>query len=808
MNLQVRAAVARSTRTLAPLWPLSSFIAINPLSGHESEHFEAAATTRPRAAFLADYKRDRITFHDLLAATLERIPELSSVAAVTLGGRVWAAAELVAMELVHSENAAALHPVPNSGDLVDEIVAKWIGAYLDPRPLWLMPGKEHGLWAAWRAMAAYDTHLPRAARRRLRNLPPSADAAVERALAELGIEDNEMDAVLREEAESLPGWAAHVKWRADHVGDVDLTTYLAVRLTLRAALRLPSHQPETAAHQVQPTVWARAATLAKKLTQTPVPSGTIADVAHILALLPPQLHDFSWQTAYEVHYRQHLLGAIPAGNSSQSDACVQVVFCIDPRSEGMRRHLEIDPEIETYGFAGFFGVPIRFASYQARGTIDALPALLSPHHAVTETTKDPRRARRHTNALRMRDAFWAAWHAAEASPVAPFALAETFGWFSGAGTLLRTLFPSGTKAIVERLGYLTTPNLTTDLTIADAFTLAERAALAETGIRMMGLDQYAPLVVLTGHGSSSTNNPYQSALDCGACGGNPGAANARSAAAIFNDPDVRGILAGRGLPVPEETFFIAAEHDTVSDRITVLDQQLIPDTHSAAVSQFLLVQEAAAGRLIRERATQLPGAKRHGVKRLRTRADDWAEVYPELGLAGNAAMIIGPREMTRNVDLQRRVFLHSYRPHLDPDGSALESIMTAPLVVAQWINHQYYFSTVDPDRWGAGTKTIHNVIGTIGVLSGQVGDLRQGLPLQSVRFGSQLLHEPMRLSVIIQAPLERVGTIVSRNQTLRHLFDNHWITLTARDDDHSPWYRYSTYGWTPITSPTPPEQGD
>jgi len=164
--------------------------------------------------------------------------------------------------------------------------------------------------------------------------------------------------------------------------------------------------------------------------------------------------------------------------------------------------------------------------------------------------------------------------------------------------------------------------------------------------------------------------------------------------------------------------------------------------------------------------------------------------------------------MTRNVDLQRRVFLHSYRPHLDPDGSALESIMTAPLVVAQWINHQYYFSTVDPDRWGAGTKTIHNVIGTIGVLSGQVGDLRQGLPLQSVRFGSQLLHEPMRLSVIIQAPLERVGTIVSRNQTLRHLFDNHWITLTARDDDHSPWYRYSTYGWTPITSPTPPEQGD
>ena len=171
-------------------------------------------------------------------------------------------------------------------------------------------------------------------------------------------------------------------------------------------------------------------------------------------------------------------------------------------------------------------------------------------------------------------------------------------------------------------------------------------------------------------------------------------------------------------------------------------------------------------------------------------------------------MIIGPREMTRGVSLDRRVFLHSYRPELDPDGAALETIMTAPVVVAQWINHQYYFSSIDQKRWGAGTKTIHNAIGTIGVLAGQTGDLKLGLPLQSVALGSQSLHEPMRLSVIIQAPLERIGAIVSRNQVLRNLFDNNWITLTARDGQDDPWYRYTSYGWMPNAATAPQEQGE
>jgi uncharacterized protein YbcC (UPF0753/DUF2309 family) len=178
------------------------------------------------------------------------------------------------------------------------------------------------------------------------------------------------------------------------------------------------------------------------------------------------------------------------------------------------------------------------------------------------------------------------------------------------------------------------------------------------------------------------------------------------------------------------------------------------------------------------------------------RAHDWAEVYPELGLAGNAAMIIGPRQMTRGVNLDRRVFLHSYQTELDLDGAALETIMTAPLVVAQWINHQYYFSALNPATLGAGTKTIHTAVGTIGVLAGHAGDLRRGLPWQSVGLGDRLFHEPLRLSVITQAPLGSIGRIVSRNQVLRNLLDNDWVTLTARNDPAAPWHRYTPYGWT------------
>ncbi len=177
------------------------------------------------------------------------------------------------------------------------------------------------------------------------------------------------------------------------------------------------------------------------------------------------------------------------------------------------------------------------------------------------------------------------------------------------------------------------------------------------------------------------------------------------------------------------------------------------------------------------------------------RSLDWAQVYPEWGLVGNAAFVIAPREVTRGIDLQRRVFLHSYEADVDPDGSALETILTAPLVVAQWINCQYYFSTVAPEVFGAGTKTIHNVVGTAGVIAGHEGDLRLGLPWQSVATGRQLAHEPMRLLAVVQAPLARIDMVIDRNPILQRLFGNGWVSVAAREDAGQEWQRWTPLGW-------------
>lgn len=802
MSLVLRAHVATAAHDIVPSWPLDSFIAVNPLASGESRAFGSGtpgvAFARTTTDYVTDFHRGRITVEALERTLVARVPALAQL--VRVGGRKLPAAMIAAVDMVEHNDATAGTPAADDTTL-DQYLSTWIAAYLSPDPRWAMPHREKGFYGAWRRLAAVDPALPRSVRRRISAAPEETDAALEQAVS--GVPAGGLPEFFREQLAPLPGWVAHIKWRAEKVGDIDLTSYLAMRLTLAAACGIVPTPPASQPTPVD-TTWHRAARVADTLlgNGTPASAGDVAAVARVLAEHPAADHALTWQAAYEDTYRTDLLGMLRAQGEPTDRPDVQVVLCIDPRSEGLRRHLERYSGVETLGFAGFFGVPIRFSRYAAQGAINALPALLAPRHHVTEHPVDDHAAARTVAGARVKSAVTHALHAADSASTSPFAFAETAGWFSGARALLRTLAPS-THSRLERALTPNPDDLATRLAVEEAFTLDERAAMAATAVRMMGMTRPAPLVVLTGHGSHSTNNLYQSALDCGACGGNPGGANARAAAALFNDPEVRAALAGTGLVIPDDTVFVAAEHDTVRDVVTVLDRHSIPESHLERVREFEEMQAEAGARLVAERARELPGASsRRPVAKMRRRADDWAEVYPELGLAGNAAMIIGPRELTRGVDLARRVFLHSYRTELDPDGAALETIMTAPLIVAQWINHQYYFSALNPSTLGAGTKTIHNAVGTLGVLAGHHGDLRRGLPWQSVGVGSDLLHEPMRLTVIIEAPLERIGRIVSANQVLRNLLDNEWISLTARDDNHQPWYSYTRYGWAPATPVT------
>ncbi|MGK0741997.1 DUF2309 domain-containing protein [Leucobacter sp. Z1108] len=807
MSLLIQAHVAQAAHDVIAVWPIGSFIALNPLAAHESTRFEnihepGITLTQTLPRYRAQYASGRITRPDLISALHERIGELDGFPVLELGRMAWSAAEILVEEMLRSDSRPPTPRTLSAADPLEQHVTKWVAAFVDPDAQWPIPGRRDGFYSAWHALSVHDPHLSRLARRRIRSLPDQALPALTAALTHLGVADGATVQTLTAELAALPGWTSYLKWRSEHSGDIDLTEYLAVRLALRHALDLPprplsprpgpdgDHPPDPAKE-----LWARAEQISATLSPSPT-RAEVAMVARVLILHPPTDHPFTWQAAYESHYRTALVQSITYGTAAPGRPTVQVVMCIDPRSEGVRRHLESHPGLETLGFAGFFGVPVRFTSFQGRGAVDSLPALLRPRHAVTESPTSPQRAHRRSRGLRFLDAAAHALHATENATATPFALAETAGWFYGATTFTRTLAPGLHHTLTRTWRTLIAPPSPSEVTVSDAFSLEERVTLAEAAVTMMGLHQFAPLIVLTGHRSTSINNLYQSALDCGACGGNPGAVNARAAAAIFNDPTVRAALAPRGITIPEDTVFVAALHDTVADTITVLDPHLVPDTHATELAEFIVHARAAADHLVRERATTLPGAHPHqSLARLRARAHDWAEVYPELGLAGNAAMIIGPREMTASVNLHRRVFLHSYRTEMDPGGTGLETILTAPMIVAQWINHQYYFSTLNPDLLSAGTKTIHNAIGGIGVLAGHSGDLRRGLPWQSVAVGDNYLHEPLRLSVIIQAPLERIGDIISGNQVLRDLFDNDWITLTARPSPNTPWHRYTRYGW-------------
>ncbi|MDH2902963.1 MAG: Na-translocating system protein MpsB [Actinomycetota bacterium] len=448
----------------------------------------------------------------------------------------------------------------------------------------------------------------------------------------------------------------------------------------------------------------------------------------------------------------------------------QVVACIDARSEPLRRALEENPRIETFGFAGFFGIPTVIRPSGEVEAYESLPVLVEPSATVVGGTA----ARSVVDGrLALSGTFAELTH----EPGAMFALAEGAGWLGVPQMLHRTVGP-----------WRRTPDSFDDgpwtLDVADKLTLAAGA------LRGMGLTQgFAPEVLMLGHGSHSTANTHFAGLECGACAGHAGGVNAKVLCDVLNDDDVRQGLRGLGIAIPATTRFVAAEHDTTRERVAT----------SVGVSPELTKVLAIASEMVaRERLATSSASRRSIHRELERRARDWGETRPEWGLANHAAFIVAPRKSFRGADLEGQSFLHSYDPTSDSEGTVLRSILAAPMVVAQWINAAYYFSSVVPEVLGAGDKTILNPVGDFGVIAGDVPDLKIGLPWQSVATGSGPWHLPVRLLVAVEAPLDRTASVVRSEQTVERLVEGEWIRLVGRNHDRDQWHRWIPHrGWNP-----------
>lgn len=787
----VRARALAATDALPPTFPISTFVAANPLHGLEHHPFEEAAAIAAAASgsrsFLSErdyrelYASGRITGGDLHRAVRRR-GQRSITAGSMLDEPLDADVAADPGRSVRTLSEQSDHR--DGGDLadrIDAVLSTWCAAVLDEGQAdWALPHRELGLYGAWRRLAPMDPGLRRlvgrAGRGRVAELPEQAAEALSVLVAAIGIPGHLVTDYFRASLRRLPGWAAALSRTGGHDAVVG---FLAIRLALEHLAR-----PEL---DLDPD----------QLRAAPG-ADAVAQVERLAV----------WQEALELGYRDHLLTllrATPADPVGESGRPVEatVVSCIDVRSEGLRRHLEGTGAYATVGFAGFFGLPVRVAALDGEA-VPSCPVIVEPRATVVEVADaEPGVTLRREDRHGATEAAWDARHDAKTAPAAPFAFAEAAGWVLGPLAALNTFAPRAAQRLRRSMSRRAEPPIPTrmdvgpeaaDMTAADSIGLLpdEQVLVAHGALTTMGMtSDFAPLVVFCGHRSATTNNPFAASLDCGACAGKAGGPNARALAELLNRPGVRAGLTASDIAIPDSTWFVAAEHETTTDTVHVLDRHRVPASHRERLARLEADLAVAGERLATERLAALPGAGGHAPAgssdAVRRRSGDWAEPVPEWGLAGNAAVVVGPRSLTAGVDLQRRVFLHSYDPDADPDGVALGTILTGPLVVGHWISSQYYFSSVDPVRHGAGTKPLHNVVGGIGVLEGPGGDLRVGLPLESVQFAGERVHEPLRLLAVVQAPRDRLDLLIARNAAVARLLDNGWVRLVAGSNGVDGW---------------------
>lgn len=514
-----------------------------------------------------------------------------------------------------------------------------------------------------------------------------------------------------------------------------------------------------------------------------------------------------WQEAMEwTFYDTVLRGLIQSPDLHVAPEVpeVQAFFCIDDRECSFRRHLEhSNPLVQTYGTPGFFGIDAYYLPEGAKFPVKVCPAPVTPKHGIKALEASSVRARER-NLEKSSHTVWGGWFWSQTLGfLALFKLAYHLVWPSKqAGTSLA--FDHVDPHAKLTVGFQGEH----DHGVQIGYTLDEMADRVAGVLTTTGLTSgFAPLVYVIGHGASSTNNPHFAAYDCGACSGRAGSVNARAYCRMANDPEVRIRLAARGIQIPESTRFIPGLRDTTRDEIAFYDLDGMTADHASRHAQFVHDCEEASGRNAQERirrfeAVALGSDAAKARNHVRRRSASLFEPRPELNHATNALAIVAPRAFTDHVFLDRRAFLNSYDPSQDPEGYGLQTILGAAAPVCGGINLEYYFSRVDNQRLGAGTKLPHNVMGLIGVANGIDGDLRPGLPSQMIE-----VHDPLRLLMVVVQTPDVVEKMLQRAPATRLWFDLEWIHFVAIDPVTRAIYRYERGGtyspYVPFTQTLP-----
>ncbi len=776
---------------IAPLWDTRDYVAVNPLFGYRTLRFldgvkaiqavTGVMLLPDKKFFKAKYEAGEIEDRDLTTSLMLFQKEVRSRFLNDMDHE-----KLVEFILSDTQPLIRKPKIKCLSDVYDEEqnqeitewltceVSKWASAFFDEgQALWKMPGKQERLFKAWKSLVVYDSktleRLPR-----LKDLVKGLSGDPEKALIQLckqlegrvSPDDFPMSDYFSRLLASVSGWTSFI-------GKNEFEDGLSGRSEIQSI------------------------------------KGGIVDIlvirlAYDLALMDRNLnlsewghwqyeendssfdYSFLWLQAYEAAKRREISEKLLLRNpkpEQQQRPLAQMAFCIDVRSEVIRRHLERqNKKIQTIGFAGFFGLPIAVKKWGFQGADPQCPVLIKPAIEVaecldseTDSLLQSRQEAVHNQHSRK---------SVQASTTSSFSLAETFGFGYALKMMTASLGLGKPNLEIDRLG-ASKKKISQIHLQHESIDSETRQSMALSALTNMGLTKnFARYVFFFGHGGESANNPYEGALDCGACAGHNGQSNAKLLASLLNSPEIREFLKHKGIEIPDDTQFFSGWHNTTRDQL-IVDDQVWKDGRDQESLQLTRIFDSATEACRKERAQFLPTATSLSdsalKEEMKTRAMNWSEIRPEWGLARNHSFIVARRSLTREVPLEGRSFLHDYNAAEDPGLKILELIMTAPMIVTNWINMQYYASTIDPVKFGTGNKTINNVVGTIGCIQGNAGDLLAGLGEQSVRYNDKYFHEPVRLQVFIEAPTESIDAIVQKHELVSDLVENGWVHIIAID---------------------------